>query len=87
MNEAELIFTALAELSTREVAEYVKVRDLSENKIAGKVGGGIAKSARINLENKTKKKVITNENYLKQPNNPDKLNCENKKQLSSKNVI
>ncbi len=37
---------------------------MKENKTAGKKGGGIAKNARIELENKTGKKVITSENYL-----------------------
>src|SRR3989344_7070843 len=64
MNEAELIFTALAELSTRQIAESVKAKGLEENTIAGKKGGTIAKNARVELENKTGKKVISQENYL-----------------------
>lgn len=64
MNEAELIFTALAELSTRQIAETTEAIGMKENKEASKVGGGIAKKARLELENKTKKKVISNESYL-----------------------
>lgn len=64
MNEAELIFTALAELSTRQVAETNNVTGMEENKIASKIGGGIAKNAKTALENKTGKKVISTENYL-----------------------
>ena len=64
MSEAELIFTALAELSTRQIAETMQAHGMKANKIAGKTGGGIAKKARIELENKTGKKVITTENYL-----------------------
>ncbi|ABE05056.1 BRO-N domain-containing protein [Rickettsia bellii] len=64
MNEAELIFTALAELSTRQVAETNNAIGMEENKVAGKIGGGIAKNARISLENKTGKRVISTENYL-----------------------
>ena len=64
MNEAELIFTALAELSTRQIAESNNATGMEENKAASKIGGGIAKNARVALENKTGKKVISTENYL-----------------------
>lgn len=64
MSEAELIFTALAELSTRQIAESVEATGLSENKAAAKVGGNIAKKARVNLEQQTGKKVITHDSYL-----------------------
>jgi len=64
MNEAELIFTALAELSTRHIAESKLAKGLEENKIPALKGGRIAKDARKALEQKTGKSVITNENYL-----------------------
>src|SRR5664280_492958 len=64
MNEAELIFTALAELSTRQIAESVDATGMVENADAGKKGGKIAKKARFELESKTGKSVITSENYL-----------------------
>ena len=64
MSEAELIFTALAELSTRQIAETDKAKGLKQNATAGKKGGRIAKDARLALENKTGRKVITGENFL-----------------------
>lgn len=64
MSEAELIFTALAKLSTREIAESTEAKGLDENAVAGKKGGGIAKKARRELEEKTGKKVVSAENYL-----------------------
>ncbi len=64
MNEAELIFTALAELSTRQIAESVAATGMEENAEAGKKGGGIAKKARRELEQKTGKSVVTGENFL-----------------------
>jgi len=64
MSEAELIFTALAELSTRQIAEVTDATGMTENKTAAKVGGKIAKRARVELESKTGKKVVTSENYL-----------------------
>jgi len=64
MSEAELIFTALAELSTRQIAESVDATGMKDNKIAGIKGGRIAKKARLELESKTGKKVVTGENFL-----------------------
>ena len=64
MNEAELIFTALAELSTRQSAETEAAKGVPENASAGKKGGAIAKNARLALEEKTGKSVVTPENFL-----------------------
>ena len=73
MSEAELIFTALAELSTRQIAETEKAKGLKQNAVAGKKGGKIAKDARLALENKTGRKVITDENFLPQSKQQKKL--------------
>lgn len=73
MSEAELIFTALAELSTRQIADAMNATGMEENKLAGKKGGGIAKKARLELEDKTGKKVVTKDNYLPPQTNPKKL--------------
>ena len=64
MTEAELIFTALAELSTRQVAENTDATGMYENKKAAKVGGGIAKRAKEDFENRTGQKVVSDSNYL-----------------------
>lgn len=64
MNEAELIFTALAELSTRQIAESVDATGMPENVEAGKKGGKIAQKARLELEQKTGRRVVTDENFL-----------------------
>jgi hypothetical protein len=64
MSEAELIFTALAELSTRQIAETEQAEGVIQNASAGKKGGRIAKNARLALEEKTGKKLITGENFL-----------------------
>jgi len=76
MSEAELIFTALAELSTRQIAESEKAKGVKQNAVAGKKGGKIAKDAKLALENKTGKKVVTGENFLPP--------AEKKKQISRK---
>ncbi|MBK7804726.1 MAG: Bro-N domain-containing protein [Saprospiraceae bacterium] len=64
MSEAELIFTALAELSTRQIAETDEAKGIQENAKASKKGGKIAKDARLQLEQQTGKKVVTGENFL-----------------------
>lgn len=64
MSEAELIFTALAELSTRQIAESENATGMPENKVAARKGGGIAKKARLELEARTGKAVVSGTNYL-----------------------
>ncbi len=64
MSEAELIFTALAELSTRQIAETTEAKWFDENKIPAKKWGQIAKNARKALEKKTWKDVVTWANFL-----------------------
>ena len=64
MTEAELIFTALAELATRQIAESMNATGMPENSVAGKKGGSVAKKARRELEAKTGRKVVSSENYL-----------------------
>ena len=67
MSDAELVFTALAELSTRQIAETMKTRGLEENKIPAKKGGQVAKNARLELEQKTGKKVVSGRNFRRLP--------------------
>jgi DNA-damage-inducible protein D len=74
MSEAELIFTALAELSTRQIAETDVAKGLQENAKASKKGGKIAKNARLQLEEQTGKSVVTGENFLPPTINKKKLN-------------
>jgi len=76
MSEAELIFTALAELSTRQIAEVEKAEGFEENKLPAKKGGKIARDARKALEQKTGKSVITGDNFL--PSNEAKKTIKRK---------
>jgi len=64
MSEAELIFTALAEMSTRQIAEAMNATGMPENTIAAQKGGRISRKARLELEKKTGSKVVDNSNYL-----------------------
>jgi len=63
MTEAELIFTALAELSTRQIAETEQTIGFEENKIPAVKGGRVAKNARLELEQKTGKQIVSKENF------------------------
>lgn len=74
MSEEELIFTALAELSTRRIAETDGTRGLEENKAPARKGGRIAKDARKALEARTGKPVVTGKNYLPGKKSSKKLN-------------
>jgi DNA-damage-inducible protein D len=73
MSEAELIFTALAELSTRQIAETENAKGMIENEKASKKGGSIAKRARLELETETGKKVVTGKNFLGQSKEQKKI--------------
>jgi len=77
MSDAELVFTALAELSTRQIAETMETKGLERNKIPARKGGRIAKNARKALEQKTGKKVVSGENYLQFPKEIKKLKAKN----------
>ncbi len=73
MSEAELIFTALAELSTRQIAQTDEAKGLQENAIASKKGGKIAKDARLMLEEQTGKKIVSSDNFLPPTKDSKKL--------------
>jgi hypothetical protein len=64
MSDAELVFTALAELSTREIATTEKAEGYRPNESAAHTGGKISGNARKALEDKTGKKVVGSANYL-----------------------
>lgn len=64
MTEAELIFTALAELSSRHIAIHHQATGYQPNLKAAKKGGKISGSARKSLEKQTQKKIISPDNFL-----------------------
>lgn len=78
MSEAELLFTALAELSTRQVAENNNAIGMKENSKAAQIGGNIAKRAKDDFEERTGNKVITNDNYLPPKNKTKEIEKKEK---------
>lgn len=59
MTNKELVLNMLAELSTKEISETNNPGTFSEHVTIAEQGGTIAKNARIELEQKTGKKVIS----------------------------
>jgi len=69
MTEAELIFTSLAELSTRQIAAKDLATGFDKNAVAAKKGGGVAGRARKDLERLSGQKVVSKSNFLAPGNN------------------
>ena len=65
MTNTELILNMLAEASTKDISEAINPSNLEESKLIAKQGGNVAKVARAELEAKTGKKVVTNQNSKK----------------------
>ena len=64
MNDLELIFSMLGEASSTAIVKTRNPKGFVENKIVAKQGGSVAGKARIDLEKKTGKKIVSAENYL-----------------------
>jgi len=59
MTNTELILNMLAEASTKDISAATSPKDYEESKKVAKQGGNVAKVARLELEAKTGKKVVT----------------------------
>lgn len=64
MNDLELIFSMLGEASTTAIVQTRNSNGFAENQAVAKEGGDVAGKARKDLESKTRKKIISSENYL-----------------------
>lgn len=67
MNDLELIFNMLGEASTTRIARNKNAQGFPENKDAAFEGGIVAGVARKELEQRSKEKVASSENYLDKP--------------------
>ena len=65
MDEVELLFSMLGEVSTTQITQAKNPQGFSENKVVAKQGGKIAGDARKALEKKTGRKISKRSNYLK----------------------
>ncbi|MDO8726800.1 MAG: hypothetical protein Q7J35_12095 [Candidatus Methanoperedens sp.] len=67
MNDLELIFTMLGEKVTTEITRSKNAENFPECKTAAIEGGGVAGNARLDAEKKIGRSVISEENYLIEP--------------------
>jgi hypothetical protein len=59
MTNTELILNMLAEASTKDISSATNPKDFEESKKVARQGGNVAKVARLELEAKTGKKVVS----------------------------
>jgi DNA-damage-inducible protein D len=78
MTDLELIFNMLGEASTTKIAKNKDAQGFVENKEAAKDGGTVAGIARKELEQRSREKVATSENYLEKPESQKKLQNKGK---------
>ncbi len=64
MTEIELALTNIGEITTRDIAANESPMGLEENKSVARRGGSVAKGARELYEKETKRKAISQENFL-----------------------
>jgi DNA-damage-inducible protein D len=64
MNDLELLFSMLGEASTTEIARHRNAQGFVQSHEAARAGGSVAGDARRDLESKSGKPVISQENYI-----------------------
>jgi hypothetical protein len=82
MTNTELILNMLAEASTKDISQATNPKTLKENAKVAQQGGNVAKVARLELEAKTGKEVVTPLNAktaLKANDTPKQINKKNPK--------
>jgi len=73
MTDLELIFTMLGEASTTKIARVKDAKGFEENKVAAKKGGEVAGSARKDLEKKIGESIVSDDNYIEEPERVKRL--------------
>ncbi|MDI6735698.1 MAG: Bro-N domain-containing protein [bacterium] len=69
MTDLELIFSMLGEASTTQITKVEHPSGFEENRNVSRRGGNVAGVARKKLEQETGKKVVSQDNYLQNPQN------------------
>ncbi len=77
MTDLELIFSMLGEAATTEIAKNRDMHGFPQNRKAAQQGGEVAGKARKDVEQKSGKKVVSKENFLR-------LGGENPKRIANK---
>ncbi|MEN8264529.1 MAG: Bro-N domain-containing protein [Nitrospirota bacterium] len=73
MNDLELIFSMLGEAATTEITRVDDAQGFHQSKKSARKGGDVAGTARKDLEKKTGKRVVSDENYLTTPESKKRL--------------
>jgi hypothetical protein len=73
MTDLELIFSMLGEAATTEITRVDDAKGFQESRHAARKGGEVAGKARKDLEQKTRKRVVSRENYLTTPQGMKKI--------------
>lgn len=73
MNDLELIFSMLGERVTTEITKNKDALGFMECETAAQEGGEVAGNARKDAERRIGKSIISQENYLEQPEKVRKL--------------
>ena len=73
MNDLELIFTMLGERSTTEIHRTKDTKGLPNLTVDAKIGGNVAGIARKELEKQLGRSVVSKKNYIKTPQNRERL--------------
>ena len=79
MGDLKLIFTMLGERVSTEITRNKNAIGFDENKGAAKEGGKVAGNARRDAEERIGKPIISDENYLSEPETKKKLEDKSKK--------
>ncbi len=83
MTDEELLFTALAEISTRGIAEKDEAEGFDKNAIAAGHGGQVANRAKNDFEKLTGRNVVSRQNFLLPQKELKKMN----KKIPSKSKV
>lgn len=76
MTDLELIFSMLSEAATTEITRRQDAQGFKENKVTARKGGRIAGEARQKLEAESGSKVVSQDNYLDEPEQKQRLGNE-----------
>lgn len=66
MSNLELVLTMLSEASTKEFSKVIKPSTFDENIDVAKLGGGVARKARREIEDKTNKSILESKKAIEQ---------------------
>ena len=82
MTDLELIFTMLGERMTTEITRKEDSQGLFKCKVSARRGGQVAGKARYEAEKELGETIISEDNYLKEPERNKRLKTKRKTEFS-----